>query len=145
MSARLLDAAGQETSALSVGDDLTVELDVDITGTDFGTPVQLSVLLRDVGGTPLANVTDVDAGFALPGGVGRHTIRVALRDLRFYPGTYLLGVWAGSDYGDQTYDLVPDALGFDVVDGGRLTARRLTRQNGLVYVDAEWSRADAGR
>ncbi|GHF35922.1 lipopolysaccharide transport system ATP-binding protein [Deinococcus metalli] len=143
-SARLLDASGQDTSALSVGDDLTVELSVDVTRADFGNPVQLSVLVRDSDGTPLANLTDVDAGFALPGGVAHHTVRVALRDLRFYPGTYSLGLWAGSDYGDQTYDLVPDALGFDVLDGGRLTSRRLTRQNGLVYLDAEWSRRDAG-
>lgn len=143
VAARLLNTGGQETSALSVGDDLTVELTVDVTREDFGNPVQLSVLLRDLDGTPLANLTDVDAGFALPGGVGRQTIRVTLRDLRFYPGTYLLGLWAGSDYGDQTYDLVPDAVGFDVLDGGRFTSRRLTRSNGLVYLDAEWMRRDS--
>lgn len=137
--ARLLGQDGQEKLHYTVGEPVTVEFGLEVTRTDFGNPVQVSVLLRSSDGTPLANMTDADGEFALPPGTGERTVRVTLPDLRFYPDRYFFSLWAGSDYADQTYDLVTDAVSFEVVSGGTLTPRRLTRQAGLVFLDSQWS------
>ncbi|UQN09685.1 ABC transporter ATP-binding protein [Deinococcus sp. QL22] len=137
--ARLLGPEGQPLQTASLGEDLTVEFGLELTAHEFGNPVQLSVLLRASDGTPLANLTDLDERFQISSAVRQHTVRVRLSDLRLYPDTYFFSLWAGSDYGDQTYDFAEDCLGFDVVDGGQLTSRRLNLKAGRIFLSADWS------
>ena len=137
--ARLLNAAGEETLHFTLGETLTLDFSLEVSRSDFGNPVQLSVLLRASDGQALANITDLDGGFDLTPGTGPRRVQVQLPDLRFYPDRYFLSLWAGSDYGDQTYDLVEDALSFEITGGGELTPRRLSRQSGLVFLDSRWS------
>ena len=138
--ARLLDAHGQPCRTFSLGDDLTLEFSLAFSRREFPNPLQLSVLLRRSDGMRVCNLTDGDSAFVLHRHGDEERVRVTLKDLRFYPDTYLLSLWAGSDVADQTYDLAEDCLGFDIVDGGTLTKRRLNRNAGLIFLTPEWEK-----
>ncbi len=140
--ARLLGRGGQPMQTHSLGEDLTVEFGLEFSRHSFGNPVQLSVLLRAADGTPLANITDRDERFEVNSQQTRQTVRVHLADFRLYPDTYFLSLWAGSDYADQTYDFAEDCLGFEVIDGGQLTTRRLNLKAGRVFLSAAWTQLE---
>lgn len=141
--AEVQGADGVSRRDFSLGEDVAIRFRVNFTPRFTERQVRLSVVVRAADGTRVCDLNDVDSHFDLRDFGPHETITVTLRDLRFYPDTYYVGLWAGSDYADETHDYAEDCLSFEVVDGGRLTTRRLSRSSGLLYLTPEWRREQA--
>lgn len=137
--ARLVDASGQPAGECCVGDDVGVEFQLAVGPALVGRPIKLAVMLASGEGLALANMVDVDSGFALTSASPSQRLRVTIRDQRFYPGVYPISLWAGSTDSRVTYDRWDDALRLVVVGGGGASARPLPRSDGLLFLTPEWS------
>jgi lipopolysaccharide transport system ATP-binding protein len=104
-----------------------------------GNKVKLAVQLRTLDGIPIANMIDEDSGFNLGPVAAAEAVAVTLRDLRFYPGRYLLSLWVGSA-DSETWDAVQDCVVLEIAEGGALARRRLPRDAGLLFLTPEWRR-----
>ncbi len=124
------------TTHFSIGDEVVVAFGLHLADQRPGTKVAVS--LRAIDGTPLAHVVDDDSGFAL--GRERNDWRVTVRfkDIRLYPGSYLVSIWAVNSANTEVFDHVEDCLELTMVDGGRLTMRRLPRAHGFLFLTPEW-------
>lgn len=138
--AEVQDASGAPCREFSLGEDVAVSFRLHFTPRFTDRQVRLSVLLRRADGTMLCDLNDQDSQFDLTSFGTDETLTVTLRDLRLYPDTYYLGLWAGSDYGDETHDFAEDCLSFEVIGGGRLTTRRLNTATGVLFLTPEWRR-----
>ena len=138
--AELRGEGGGVRREFSLGEDVTVRFRIHFTPRFTERAVRLSVLVRRSDGTPLCDLTDADSAFSLQDFGTHETLSVTLRDLRFYPDTYYVGLWAGSDYGDETHDFAEDCLSFEVLDGGHLTTRRLNKNAGVLFLTPDWHR-----
>jgi len=97
-----------------------------------------AVELATSDGVKLANMVDFDSGFTVPPFSDTLLVRVRLQDVRFYPGSYQIGLFVGSTRGEDCYDHVQDCLRFEIVGGGRLTTRLLPRGAGLLFLTPRW-------
>jgi lipopolysaccharide transport system ATP-binding protein len=96
--------------------------------------------LRTSDGLPLSMMIDGDSGFEFEDFKRSEQFEVLLKDVRFYPGTYYVSLYATAPESIDVYDHVQDVLMFHVVDGGQLTARTLPRSYGLLFLTPEWRR-----
>jgi lipopolysaccharide transport system ATP-binding protein len=135
-SARLLNSDGACVTEFCIGDEIQIEFVVRKHRAVGG--VTFAVELATSDGLRLANMIDVDSGFSLARLTDKAVIRVRLKDVRFYPGSYHVGLFVGSPGGRDTYDHVPDCLTYEIVGGGRLTARSLPRSAGLLFLTPRW-------
>ena len=101
--------------------------------------VRTSIELKTIDGIKLANMLDADSAFevkSIPGET--NTYEVTINDVRLYPGSYYLSLYAGDIYSIETYDYIEDCLSFEIVDGGLLTSRALPRAAGLMFFTPHW-------
>lgn len=134
--AELRDADGNARSDYSIGDDITVAFRLRLAPDRPGT--KLAVSLRAADGTPLAHVVDDDSGFALRRDEDSWDVSIRFADVRFYPGSYLVSLWAVNSANTEVFDHVEDCLEFRIVDGGRRTMRRLPRSHGILFLTPAW-------
>ena len=137
--ANILDQTNQARRAFSIGDAIKVAFELRFA--PDCPRVRLAVELRSADGLPLANMIDVDFSFMLtPNSEDPiQLVTVTLEDIRLYPGTYHLGLWAGSLTSTEIFDYAPECLTFNIVDGGKLTMRRLPRSAGLFFFTPRWT------
>jgi lipopolysaccharide transport system ATP-binding protein len=137
-AARLLNGAGETCSEYCMGDDLEIEFEI-----RFHQPVRsitMAVELLASDGLKLAHMVDFDSGFTIAEPRDEEVVRVRLHDVRFFPGTYSIGLFVGDSRGVESYDWVPNCLNFNVIGGGRLTSRPLPRAAGIIFLTPEWQR-----
>ena len=128
------------TRVFSIGDDIYFYFAI-----QFNNPnqslVRTSVELKTVDGIRLANMIDEDSGFkltAIINGIGYYRVKIA--DIRLYPGTYYLSLYAGDTSSTEIYDYLEDCISFEIIDGGKLTSRHLPKSAGLLFITPEWSK-----
>lgn len=137
--ARLKRASGSDNNRIfSIGDTICIVFTM-----LFNAPneemVKTAVELKSIDGQKLANMIDIDSGFRVKGEPGtRASYEVIIRDIRLYPGTYHISLYAGDISSTETYDYLEDCLSFEIVDGGNLTTRFLPRSAGLFFFTPEW-------
>ena len=102
--------------------------------------MKAAVQMRTSDGIQLCNMIDVDSGFEIECLRREEVLSIRIADIRLYPGTYHVSLWVGSVTSIETYDHVQDCLSFEIIDGGRLTSRRLPRSAGLLFLTPEWRR-----
>lgn len=134
--AELRDAEDHARSDFSIGDDITVAFGLRLARDRPGT--KLAVSLRAADGTPLAHVVDDDSGFALRRDEESWNVSVRFADVRFYPGSYLVSLWAGNSANTEVFHHAQDCLEFRIVDGGHRTMRWLPRFHGILYLTPDW-------
>lgn len=100
--------------------------------------IKLAVQLRTTDGINICNMVDTDSNFHVSKIDGVQICRVLLQDLRLYPDTYYISLWAGQNDSIYIYDYVKDCLSFRIVDGGKLTMRKLPRSAGIFFFTPEW-------
>ncbi|CAN5249489.1 ABC transporter ATP-binding protein [soil metagenome] len=102
-------------------------------------PVKTSIELKTIDGVKIANMIDTDSAFQVESDLNNEVFyEVILKDVRFYPGTYYISLYAGDLSSLETYDYVADCISFEIIDGGKLTQRRLPRSAGLLFLTPEW-------
>ncbi len=141
--AELRDAAQTGQSEFSVGDTIAVVFTIAVADSYRGKKLKLAVELRSSEGIRLCNMVDVDSGFQIEHASPRESLTVELSDIRLYPDSYYVSLWAGSVTSLETFDYVEDCLRFDIRDGGKLTTRTLPRSDGLLFLTPRWRRESA--
>jgi lipopolysaccharide transport system ATP-binding protein len=132
---------GEPCQDFSIGDD--VEVLFRLRAVDKLDEIKLAVELRTSDGLRICNMTDSDSGFELLRPDSSETVAITIKDIRLYPDTYYVSLWAGSTDSRETFDRVEDCLCFNIADGGRLTMRRLPRSAGLLFLTPQWNRLSA--
>jgi lipopolysaccharide transport system ATP-binding protein len=133
------DGGSGGDGSIHVGDSIRVTFCAGFNAAKLGKPVRLSVTLTTSDGIPLANMVDADSDFSVVDARPQELVSVLMSDIRFYPGTYYIGLWVGSPASD-TWDHVQDCIAFDVVPGGTVARRRLPREGGLLFLSPAWRR-----
>ena len=124
----------------SIGDELYISFTVRFNNPDQPL-IRTSIELKTVDGIKIANMIDQDSGFGVTvTGDGHSSYRVKLPDIRFYPGTYYLSLYAGDTSSTEIYDYLEDCISFEVIDGGSLTGRNLPRSAGLLFLTPVWTK-----
>ena len=121
----------------SIGDDVRVAFGLRLAPTLPRSRILLSIRAAD--GTPVALVATEDSGFVLRNDRASWGISVDFEDIRLYPGSYHITLWATDSTDAEEYDRVEDCLVFRIVDGGKLTMRSLPRHAGLIFLTPRWS------
>ena len=133
------DGKDANDDSIQIGDNIRVTFGVAFEAARVGKSVKLSVTLAASDGSPLANMVDEDSQFWIDQAKPDEMLSVTLADIRFYPGTYFVGLWVGSAQ-SATWDHVRDCIAFKISGGGKLTQRELPRQAGLVFLTPKWTR-----
>jgi len=81
---------------------------------------------------------DVDSNFQALNIANDTVIKIKLKDLRLYPDTYYLSLYAGDLSSTEVYNYLEDCISFSVIDGGNLTTRLLPRSAGVLFLSPEW-------
>jgi lipopolysaccharide transport system ATP-binding protein len=136
-SIAFLSYAGRLTKQFSMGETITIRIvlrsNIDLSGK------AISISITSDDGLPICNIVNADSAFDLAGKSGLHAVDISIEDIRLYPGRFIVGVWAGTHDGRDTYDHVESGLSFEILDGGKLTARSLPRTSGLLFLTPRWS------
>jgi lipopolysaccharide transport system ATP-binding protein len=141
--AELQDRAGDVCQEFSIGDAITVAFGVRLGGLRPRT--KLAIGIRAADGTPVAHVVDDDSGFALDNDHATWRVRVRFDNIRLYPDSYRVTLWAANVANTEVFDHAEDCLTFRIVDGGRLTMRPLPRHSGILFLTPAWeSRSPSG-
>jgi len=122
----------------SIGDDICIVISIKVCSQYVNKKIKLAVELRCSDGLNICNMIDVDSNFRIEYLQERETLSLTLSDIRLYPDTYFISLWAGSITSTDTFDHVVDCLSFDIVDGGKLTSRHLPRRAGILFITPEW-------
>ena len=126
----------------SIGDNIVIGFRIKFKNPN-GNLVKTAIELKTSEGQRLANMIDVDSNFQVEFSKRDiATYNVILEDIRLYPGTYSLSFWAGDMSSNEAYDYVEDCISFDIIDGGKLTSRRLPSSAGLIFLTPKWSSYD---
>ncbi len=137
--AELQDGSGKTREDFSIGDDVCVVFGLRLAPELPGTKLAVAIQASD--GTPVAHAEDDDSGFTLSNDSSELTVRVTFTDIRLYPGSYRVTLWAMNSANTEVFDHAEDCMTFRILDGGRLTMRPLTRRSGLVFLTPQWSRS----
>jgi len=121
----------------SLGDDLNIEFKLNFKD-GVAVPIKLSVELKASDGLKIANMIDVDSNFQALNIANDTVIKIKLKDLRLYPDTYYLSLYAGDLSSTEVYNYLEDCISFSVIDGGNLTTRLLPRSAGVLFLSPEW-------
>ena len=81
-----------------------------------------------------------DSNFSINNLKRKENLVLTLPDIRFYPGTYFISLWAGNQNSLDTYDRIENCISFQIIDGGRYTNRSLPRYAGLMFFTPSWKR-----
>lgn len=138
--AQLSRECGEPCTAFSIGDLIRFDFKLRVKEERRDNSVKLAIELRSFDGTRLCNMVDDDSSFKIERARKIESLSVCLSDVRFYPDTYHVSLWAGSSTSTETYDYVENCLTFEIVGGGNLTSRVLPRSAGILFLTPEWSR-----
>ncbi len=134
------DGAVTNSRFFSVGDALHIRFTLKVNNANE-TAIKTSVELKTSDGFKIANMIDTDSGFQVEGNRSDEIVfEVVMKDLRLYPDTYIISLYAGDMSSSETYDYVEDCISFEIIDGGTYTTRRLPRVAGLLYLTPEWTK-----
>ncbi|MES2209899.1 MAG: ABC transporter ATP-binding protein [Chloroflexota bacterium] len=122
----------------SVGDDIIIRFGIRLAPERPGT--KLAVSLRTSDGLPIAHMVDDDSAFVLDRSSEGSTVSVILDDVRLYPGSYAVTLWAVNSANTEVFDHAEACITIRIVDGGRLTMRHLPRHSGLLFLTPKWER-----
>lgn len=133
---RTINIDGEQTQDFSIGEN--VYIDFCMESSTLVRSIKLSLELRTSEGIKLCNAIDIDSGFQVEKVDGVQSYRICFKDIRLYPDTYYVSLWASGSDSVDAYDYVEDCLSFQIIDGGKLTMRYLPRSAGLFFFTPEW-------
>ena len=135
--AELRNSKNCTQTEFSMGDDLILVLKFHKMKSTMRN-VRLGIQCFSPEGIAIANIVDTDSHFDINRFSDHNEVMATIRDIRFYPGTYNIGIWIGSENCDITYDHIENAISFTILNGGKLTTRELPRSAGFLFLTPEW-------
>ena len=122
----------------SIGDNLVMEFTIE-RFTDLES-VKIGVEIITEDGIKICNMINDDSNFSINDLSRKENLVLTLPDIRFYPGTYFISLWAGNQNSLDTYDRIENCISFQIIDGGSYTNRSLPRYAGLMFFTPSWER-----
>lgn len=105
-------------------------------------PDQLTcaVALRNSDGIQVCNMINWDSDFSIPAFRNELKLSLTIVDIRLYPDTYYISIWAGSKKGEGhvVYDNVVDCLTFQILRDSPMTERPLVKSQGVFFLTPPW-------
>ena len=132
---------GQECQDFSIGDDIYIIFCIE--SKSLVKSIKLAIEIKNSGGVNLCNSIDVDSGFQINRVDGLQSYSVCFKDIRLYPDTYYISLWASGTESIEPYDYIQDCLNFQIIDGGKLTIRSLPLSAGIIFFTPEWQKVSA--
>jgi lipopolysaccharide transport system ATP-binding protein len=81
-----------------------------------------------------------DSNFELIHASEKETYQLCLKDIRLFPGIYNVSLISANTTGHEIFDLIENAISFEIIDGGNYTSRILPRSAGLIFMNPEWKK-----
>ncbi len=106
INAMIVDNDGKNRSEFSIGEDLS--LIFEIIPQKSNIKVKFAVEIKTSDGINICNIVDSDSKFGLSCLERKTKIMIKLNDLRLYPDTYYISLWAGSLNSSDDFDYVHD-------------------------------------
>ena len=123
----------------SIGEDIAINFQVKFYNPNEKS-VKTAIELMTSEGLKIANMIDVDSSFQVKYcGNPVEEYRVVMKDVRLYPGTYCVNLYAGDMSSSEAYDYIQECITFEIIDGGKLTSRRLPKNAGLFFFTPVWN------
>jgi lipopolysaccharide transport system ATP-binding protein len=126
------------TATFDLMDDLHIHLFIE--PSERIRKVKVTVDIREADGNRVCNIFDSDSGFSLRDISIETHVSLTIKDLRFYPGKYIIGVEIESEifsHKADLYDYIPICISFNMIN--HLVCDRLLRRcDGLLYLTPEW-------
>ncbi len=136
---RICNSDGASCKQFSIGDDISIEFCLE-THERMNKQISMSIHIITSDGIQMCNILDSDSKFQIYKSLNEEFIKVSFSDIRFYPDTYSVSLWSGNTTGTETYDWVETCISFDIIDGGKLTTRRLPIDSGRLFLTPRWER-----
>jgi lipopolysaccharide transport system ATP-binding protein len=133
----LRNSEGVPACRFTIGETLEILIGLEVMEPSPNKSIVVSVSARTADGIRLFDMVNIDRVFPIIADKRSITLALRVPDVRFYPGTYYLSVWIADRLAQVEFDHVQDILGFEMVDGGRLTVRAMPR-NALIFLTPEW-------
>lgn len=127
---------GKEFQDFSIGDDICISFCIE--SKSIVKSIKLALEIKNSEGTQICNAIDIDSGFQINKVDGLQTYCIYFKDIRLYPDSYYISLWASGTDSVEPYDYVHDCLSFQIIDGGKLTMRSLPRSAGIFFFTPEW-------
>ncbi len=139
-SAKLLGKNNQIKRKFDIGDDLRILLQLESYFSVVEKNIAISIVIKTDDGMKVCNMVNLDSKFQIDKIDSEEEFLITIQDMRFYPGNYLISIWAGNTLGSETYDAIEDCLFFEIISGGQLTTRSLPRNTGLIFLTPKWEK-----
>lgn len=126
------------TATFDLMDDLHIHLFIE--PSERIRKVKVTVDIRQADGNPVCNIFDSDSGFSLRDISIETHVSLTIKDLRFYPGKYIIGVEIESEifsHKADLYDYIPICISFNMINH-LVCDRSLRRCDGLLYLTPQW-------
>jgi len=137
-SAEIRDRRGTTTRQFHIGDDISMCLALRSMPTLHHGTVVAGIEIRTSTGQLVCNILNSDSQFPINLRDGASQLMVTISDVRLYPDTYRISLKLHSENSMEIYDFVEDCLSFDILDGGNLVTRNLTKGSGLFLLTPQW-------
>jgi ABC-type polysaccharide/polyol phosphate transport system ATPase subunit len=129
------DVLSQE---FSIGDDLNIRFRLRNNSNETKSEVGIQIKASD--DMPVFHIMPRDSNFELNHTEKEEVYSVNINDIRLFPGVYTISITSNNTTGHQLYDIIENALSFQIIDGGKYTHRALPRAAGLIFLNPKWEK-----
>jgi len=125
----------------SIGDDLQIRFKIKINSKENKSEVGIQI--KDLNDMPIFHIMARDSNYMLShsGIIGNEEeYIVKIKDLRLFPGKYLINIISANTTGHEIHDNIENAIAFEIIDGGNYTIRPLPRSHGIFFLNPHWDK-----
>jgi lipopolysaccharide transport system ATP-binding protein len=136
----VLDYLYSPSNSFYIGDEIIISFTLKRTDQQINFS-SLVILIKTSDEIPLAHVINTDSGFKTKheGSIERYLVR--FKDVRFFPGDYIIDLGCYSTDSHEAYDHIFYAASFRIIEGGKLASRYLPRHAGFFFLNPDWEKA----
>ncbi|OYU80791.1 MAG: ABC transporter ATP-binding protein [Flavobacterium sp. BFFFF1] len=127
-----------KTQEYSIGDDLKITFGIRLNNDEAKSEIAVQIKTADE--LPIYQMLARDSEFQINHSQTAETYSVTIRDLRLFPGVYVISLTSGNTTGHEVHDFIDNALSFQITDGGHYTVRSLPKSAGLIFLNPEWQK-----
>ena len=126
------------TNEFSIGDDLNLKFKIKNNANESKSEVGIQIKSSD--DMPIFHIMARDSNFEITHIDKEEQFIVNIKDIRLFPGIYMISLTSNTTTGHQIFDSIENVLSFEITDGGNYTVRNLPRVAGLIFLNPEWKK-----
>jgi len=138
ISLEFLNQNSKSVQEFSIGDELNIVFKIKNNSKEIRSEIGIQIKSSD--DMPIFHIMPRDSNFEFIHTEIEEEYKVSIKDIRLFPGSYSVTIISCNTTGHEIYDIIENALYFDVLDGGKHTIRSLPRTAGLFFLNPEWNK-----